>query len=125
MKTFLLLTALLVSSNAFAFEKMCFGLKSDSDAKGTHFKVAVTKKKVEVADGEYKGSYDRAKGQSVAGKDGHTYLDYNWGGEEGCSDVLVDEDLVSASGKGELKFRCRGEGFSDTKFYCRNEKDDE
>jgi hypothetical protein len=81
MKSILMLAALLlVSSNAFAFNKMCFGLKSDSDAKGTHFKITVTKSKVDVADSEYKGTYARSKGESVNGKDGHTYLNYNWGG---------------------------------------------
>jgi hypothetical protein len=59
-----------------------------------------------------------APSSTVDGKDGKTYLVYDLGGEEGCSEVLVDENLLKVKGQGWIKFRCRGEGFSDTKFFC-------
>jgi hypothetical protein len=117
-------SVLLLSANAFAAEKICFGNKGDSSSEGTHMTVTFTTKQVVVDDGDYKGTYKRFKGAAgtVNGRDGVTYLDYDMGGEEGCTEVLAAEDLMDKGGEGELKFRCRGEGFSDVKYFCRDEK---
>jgi len=60
-----------------------------------------------------------AKADTVAGKDGKTYLNYDVEGSDGCDTLLVDENLLKARGQGWIKFRCRGEGFSDAKYFCK------
>jgi len=116
----LALTLALVSANAFAMSKSCEGANNDPSTKGETLQVQITQKSVDVADGDYAGSYpSEPKAATVSGKDGHTYLVYDLGGEEGCTDVLVDENLLSSKGQGWVKFRCRGEGFSDSKFFCK------
>ncbi|MGZ3737077.1 MAG: hypothetical protein ACXVC0_19055, partial [Bdellovibrionota bacterium] len=71
-------------------------------------------------DGGWPGKYKAGKGEVVHGKDGKTYIDFAAGGDEGCTEVLVDQNLVKGNGKGMIKFRCRGEGFMEDKFFCHN-----
>lgn len=110
-----------ISANAFAMSKNCEGANNDDTTKGETLTVDVTQKSVVATENsDYAGTYPaEEKAPTVAGKDGHTYLQYDLGGEEGCDTVLVDENLLKAKGQGWVKFRCRGEGFQDTKFFCK------
>ena len=113
------LTLALVSANAFAAAKHCEGANSDFNTKGLEMNAVVTQQSVTVDDSEYAGTYPvSSSSRTVKGKDGKTYLVYKFGGEEGCTEVLVDQNLLKVKGQGWIKFRCRGEGFGDTKFFC-------
>ncbi len=112
------------ASGAFASEKICFATKN-SGAKGDICKISVARNRIKiepvVGDQFWDGTY-QANSSTVKGKDGVTYLNYRAHGEEGCNQILVDEALLKPGSKGTLKFRCRGEGFGDTKFFCRDSK---
>jgi len=115
---------------AFAVEKNCnwVGGTGSSGSKGDKVTISVTKKSIKVSkstgDGAWPGNYKRGK-DVVHGEDKKTYLDFAARGEEGCTSVLVNQDLTTEEGKGLIKFRCRGEGFMEDKFFCHNGSDDE
>ncbi len=106
---------------ATAATKICFGTGDDPSG---HFiaKVGPTNLTVGRATGNgavWEGTFPR-NGANVSGKDGKTYLKYYSKGDEGCNTVLADENLLYKGTKGWIKFRCRGEGFGDSKYFCRD-----
>jgi hypothetical protein len=122
MKSLILaLTLSLVSVNAFAISKECQGANNDSNTKGVNFTAQITQQSVGIAGGaDTAGNYPfNAKMGTVNGEDGNTYLNYDVDGGDGCNSLLVDENLLKAKGQGWIKFRCRGEGFSDSKYFCK------
>jgi hypothetical protein len=119
---FLVLTLAIgfASANAFATSKLCYGAKADDTTKGSELTADITQRQVTVHGSDYEGKYPfGGKKDTVNGKDGKTYLSYDVGGSEGCTTLLVDSDLLKVRGQGWIKFRCRGEGFGDSKFWCK------
>jgi hypothetical protein len=109
------------SKKAVPVKKVCF-FAYGQGSKGDRLLVSLTKKQIDVKDARdngytHTGTYKNTGGV-VNGKDDTTYLDYNWGGEEGCNSILVDEALLKKNTKGMIKFRCRGEGYDETGFVC-------
>jgi hypothetical protein len=122
MKSLILaLTLSLVSANALAMSKECQGASNDSNTQGEKFTAQITQQSVDIADGaDTAGNYPfNSKMGTVNGEDGKTYLNYDVSGGDGCDTLLVDENLLKAKGQGWIKFRCRGEGFSDSKYFCK------
>jgi hypothetical protein len=129
MKTILFALAFVVASPAFAADKICFHVKDDSGNSGDKFTAEISETAITVdaddSSSAWGGKFTRKKkDEPVNGRDGKTYLDFTGGtsGNDGCSEVLVDEDLLKPSGEGLIKFRCRGEGFGEEKFFCRKDK---
>lgn len=122
MKSLILsITLGLASTNAFAMSKTCLGANNDNNTKGGKLTAQITQQSVDIADGDFAGKYPfNKKADTVAGKDGRTYLQYDVpDGSDGCNTLLVDENLLKAKGKGWIKLRCTGEGFGDTKYFCK------
>ncbi len=122
--TFIVLGTL--DASAAAVSKICFHVDDGGNGiKGDRMVAQLTTTRLIVnnlkGEGAWEGDFKR-KSQSLPlkGKDGRTYLQFWTNGDEGCTEILVDKNLTTAEGTGQIKFRCRGEGFSDTKFFCRN-----
>ncbi len=104
-----------------ASEKICFG---SGDAKGIRFVLTITKKTavVSAAQGSnaegIEGKF-QANGE-VAGRDGKNYLSYAVSNVEGPTDLLVDSELLHSGTTGLAKVRWRGEGYSQSTYFCRD-----
>ncbi|MEQ1876412.1 MAG: hypothetical protein ABL958_07185 [Bdellovibrionia bacterium] len=115
-----------ISLSAFAAPstKVCFFAGGDLGEKGDRIlaTIASTKIKVQNLKGEsaWEGVHTRKAKDLIKGKDGKTYLDFYYGGDEGCNTILVDANLLRNTTTGLIKFRCRGEGFGETVFFCRD-----
>jgi hypothetical protein len=127
MKILFCLLALAASLPAFAAEKKCTFAGGDDQDQGSSFTVNVTETSITVSNltagsSAWEGKFTRGMKDSVVnGRDGKIYLDFTGGtsGDDGCSEVLADENLVKPTGKGNVKFRCRGEGFMNDVYACR------
>lgn len=130
MKTLFYTLLLCVAVPAFAADKHCTFDHGDSSDEGAAFDVDVSETSIDVKNvtngsSAWEGKFTRKKSDAVVnGRDGKTYLDFSGGtsGDDGCSEVLADEDLVKPSGKGNVKFRCRGEGFMNDVYACKPKK---
>ena len=120
------LLVLAFSLNAFAVpaSKICFYAGGDLGQKGDRFVALIASTKLKVTnlkgEGAWEGTFTRQPNAQVKGKDGKVYLDFNAGFDEGCTTILVDAGLVRNTTTGLIKFRCRGEGFGETKYFCRD-----
>lgn len=132
MKKMTLATALLITTvfslKLQAAEKICFysqGADNIGD-RGDYFIAEISAQKLTVksvvGEASWDGQFPISKANSVHGRDGNTYLNYDANGDEGCDTVLVNEDLLQTGTVGVIKFRCRGEGFSDAVFFCRDSR---
>jgi hypothetical protein len=127
MKTLFCAFLMILAIPAFAADKHCKFDHGDSSDEGAEFDVSVsetsiTVKNVSNGSSAWAGKFTRGKKDAVVnGKDGETYLDFSGGtsGDDGCSEVLADENLVKPRGKGNVKFRCRGEGFMNDVYSCK------
>jgi hypothetical protein len=125
MKTVVLaFTAFLSVANAA--DKVCFYAGGSYGYKGDYFLAQVTTKKMVTknvkGENAWEGTFENPKGATVKGKDGKTYLDFYADGYEGCNTILVDQALTLKGGMGLIKFQCRGEGFNQEKYFCRDNK---
>ncbi|MGZ3726569.1 MAG: hypothetical protein ACXWQQ_12250 [Pseudobdellovibrio sp.] len=134
MKKLILAATLLVATHSFASTISCEGFsnldQSEGGTKGMSFTAELTQSQI-IVKGDFEGTYPRSKpvvykGKSttpdVKGKDGILYLSFDvTDGSDGCDSVLVGEPLFNDQ-RGVVKFRCRGEGFSDSKFDCKIQK---
>ncbi len=125
MKSILLVATLLFAMSALAETKICRRTVSERDGRPSDLFIAHISERTlvitEVTGSEaWAGQYQRDSDAYVDGRDGHSYLDFNARGEEGCNSILVDERLLSPNTRGLIKFRCRGEGFNEAKYLCRD-----
>jgi hypothetical protein len=104
--------------------KVCFFSEGDLfGRKGDRFLAEVASRKLKIEDlkgNSWPGTYTR-KNEDHFGRDGKVYLNFWANGDEGCNTILVDEALIHDGAMGLIKFRCRGEGFGESKFFCRDE----
>ena len=118
----LLCVAILLGFNSvsWAANKTCQGLY---DAKGDTFVITLTEKEASIEQdckateaGTYKFyAY-------VNGKDGHKYISYDIGSDEGSYRMLVDSNLLNENTTGQIKFRWTGESYYETKYFCKDLK---
>lgn len=125
---FLMGLVFLASSISMASTKVCY-LRNDADRtfENDHFTARISRSAISILEADSQTAskdteFNRVRDDVVEGHDGKSYLEYDWAGEEGCREILVDEDLLKKGTKGYIKFRCRGEGFGETKFLCRDVK---
>lgn len=133
MKQFILGAVIVLSAlnvSAAATTKICFFIDDGlgNGIRGDRFIAQITTTKLRVINhkdnsgSSWEGDYKTTGRSTVIGKDGKTYLAFPTNGEEGCNTILVDKNLTTASGTGQIKFQCRGEGFMVNKFFCRNDE---
>jgi hypothetical protein len=133
MNKMILATALMItttfSANSQATEKICFYSHGMDNIAyhGDYFTTEISAQKLTVQSAvgaaSWDGEFPISKPASVIGHDGNTYLNYyNADGDEGCNTILVNKDLLQAGATGLIKFRCRGEGFDEAVFFCRDSK---
>lgn len=119
-----------LATPSFAASKHCTFDHGDDNDKGASFDVEVQETSIDVSNvsngsSAWEGKFTRKSSDPIVnGRDGKTYLDYSGGtsGDDGCSEVLADENLVKPTGKGNVKFRCRGEGFMNDVYSCKPAK---
>jgi|GEM_PF-2569566 len=132
MKKMILATALLITTafsiNSQATEKICFyshGMDNVAN-RGDYFTSEITAQKLTVQSvvggASWDGQFPISKQAPTIGRDGKTYLNAIANGEEGCDTILVNKDLLQAGTTGYIKFRCRGEGFDEAVFFCRDSR---
>jgi hypothetical protein len=125
MKFFVLISVLLISIGALAkTRKQCFYDSGAPFKSSQSFIADISLRQLTVSNDSsneaWEGTFARWTGNEVNGKDGRYYINFNAHLEEGCTEILVDQNLLAPRGKGRIKFRCRGEGFQDTVYYCKN-----
>jgi hypothetical protein len=123
MKMVLLIVSFFMSVSALASEKICFGA---GEAKGGTFLVKLSTKSATIkvlketdylAD-FFDGTHKRAG--TVDSREGIAYFVYDLGTIDCALDMLVAETLLKAKTTGKIKMRCRGEGFSQETYYCKD-----
>ena len=125
----IILGLLLISFSATSFaatEKLCFWMRGDYGQKGDWLSIDLTQRSITMTapdDMPLAGKFPRMTGHEVTGKDGITYLNYDGGNSDCGIEILVDEALLKEGTKGRLKVRCRGEGYSEQVYFCRDSND--
>lgn len=117
----------LFTSSAYAkSEKICFGTGNE---KGTHFVLTLTTQSAKISeanDGDIANESglngEFPFGRKFKGRDGLTYLAYDFSDVEGQTDLIVSTDLLKAGSKGYAKIRWSGEGFEQSSYFCRDNK---
>jgi hypothetical protein len=123
--TILGIILLSISSLGFSSDKICFYASGSYGAKGDYFLASVTSSELNVKNVKGENAWDGVytkKSHNISGKDGKTYLNFDANGDEGCNTILVDTALTTSAGSGYIKFICRGEGFNQESFFCKNTK---
>lgn len=124
MKMLTLIATLVLSAQAFATSKVCFGSTKDDQTKGVEMTAEVLDSKIvlKTTKGDsYDGTYPALAGV-VHAHTGEEYVQYE--GESGDQQdiILVDSQLLKVGTQGLLQIRSRGEGFFNSVFFCKDAK---
>jgi hypothetical protein len=110
----------LCSSSAFATVKECRYL-GGSTGEGEPLMINVTPEQIEIRCSStcaFAGTFPR--GGMEQGRDGMDYLDYTIPSDEDAYWVGVNSNLLHEGGEGLIRFRARGESFSEDRYLCRD-----
>lgn len=123
------MTTMMSFSFAFAASnKVCFGSTKDHASQGLVMLASISQENVSlktIKENNFQDAYNGvfpSYSRSVAGKDGHSYLTYKGQDSDYQDVILVDSALLSDGGTGLLQIRGRGEGFSNTVYFCKDAK---